>query len=218
MKHEWNLKHKKKQFGQSPASLKKYKKTKQKSLQFHSPHTKKINNKMSNDYFFIVSEHNPNLVLDIEGGSANQGAKLITWTYHGGENQRFRWVSNLVALNTESFLNLSFFCNRFNPQGFIVSAKSGLVLDVEGGPNQGAKIIQWPAHGGANQRWRLHKVRRKKKFSDLFATHFFKIRTVLSALRTPTSPLILRVAPTNKVRILVCEFPLFLRWKYLQAL
>lgn len=46
--------------------------------------------KMSNDYFFIVSEHNPNLVLDIEGGSANQGAKLITWAYHGGENQRFR--------------------------------------------------------------------------------------------------------------------------------
>jgi len=59
---------------------------------------------MSADYFFLVSEHNPNLVLDIEGGSANQGAKLITWTYHGGENQRFRWVSNLAALNTESFL------------------------------------------------------------------------------------------------------------------
>eukprot|EP00029_Vermamoeba_vermiformis_P010472 TRINITY_DN549_c0_g1_i1.p1 TRINITY_DN549_c0_g1~~TRINITY_DN549_c0_g1_i1.p1 ORF type:complete len:147 (-),score=29.90 TRINITY_DN549_c0_g1_i1:111-521(-) len=90
---------------------------------------------MSADYFFIVSEHNPSLVLDIEGGVANQGAKLITWAYHGGENQRF----------------------RFNPQGFIISAKSGLVLDVEGGPNQGAKIIQWPAHGGANQRWRLHK-------------------------------------------------------------
>jgi hypothetical protein len=84
-----------------------------------------------------VSEHNPNLVLDINGGSKDQGAKLIVWDFKhsGNENQRF----------------------RINDQGFITSVHSGLVLDVEGGSKQGNHIIQWPAHGGENQRWRLHK-------------------------------------------------------------
>jgi hypothetical protein len=76
---------------------------------------------MANHYFFIVSEHNPNLCLDISGGSKDKGAKLITWDYHGGENQRF----------------------RFNDKGYITSVHSGLVLDVEGGVHQGNHIIQW---------------------------------------------------------------------------
>ena len=78
---------------------------------------------MSNHFFYIVSEHNPNLVLDIKGGDKNQGAKLITWEYNGGDNQKF----------------------RFNDQGFITSVHSGLVLDVEGGVQQGHHIIQWPS-------------------------------------------------------------------------
>ena len=40
--------------------------------------------------FVIVSELNPGLVLDIEAGSHADGAKLITYGYHGGPNQRFR--------------------------------------------------------------------------------------------------------------------------------
>eukprot|EP01100_Stratorugosa_tubuloviscum_P006633 TRINITY_DN283_c0_g1_i1.p1 TRINITY_DN283_c0_g1~~TRINITY_DN283_c0_g1_i1.p1 ORF type:complete len:135 (+),score=53.96 TRINITY_DN283_c0_g1_i1:135-539(+) len=87
------------------------------------------------DWFFIVSEHNPNLVLDIEGGSNSASAKLIVWSYHGGDNQKF----------------------RFTPEGFLQNKKSNLVLDVCGGLNQGANIIQYGPHGGANQKWRASR-------------------------------------------------------------
>jgi alpha-L-fucosidase len=41
----------------------------------------------------------------------------------------------------------------------IVSVKSGEVLDVNGGSSaDGAQLIQWPYHGGPNQRWRLGVV------------------------------------------------------------
>jgi len=88
----------------------------------------------SGHYFFIYSEHN-GMVLDVEGGSSKQGAKLIVWPFHGGLNQRF----------------------RFDNMGFITSVISGLVLDVEGGPIKGKNIIQWQAHGNANQKWKLTK-------------------------------------------------------------
>jgi len=79
-----------------------------------------------------MSEHAPGLCLDIEGASTAQGAKLIIWRHHGGENQRFRFRDGMLE------------------------AKSGLVLDVEGGVEQGHKVIQWTPHGGPNQRWQLH--------------------------------------------------------------
>src|SRR3990167_1682300 len=41
--------------------------------------------------FVIISEHNPCLVLEVEGGSTNSNVRLITWPYHGGANQRFRF-------------------------------------------------------------------------------------------------------------------------------
>jgi len=86
------------------------------------------------NHFFIVSEHNPDLVLDIENNSSSQGAKLIVWKYHGGNNQQFKF-----------------------DDGFIKSCKSGLVLDVENGLKEGANVIQWEKNGGPNQRWRFHK-------------------------------------------------------------
>jgi len=87
------------------------------------------------DHFYIVSEHNPSLVLDIENASKNNCAHLIVWPYNGGDNQKF----------------------KFNSHGYIQSVHSGRVLDVEGGVHQGHKIIQYGAHGGDNQKWRLHK-------------------------------------------------------------
>eukprot|EP00727_Mastigamoeba_balamuthi_P010616 m51a1_g6177 putative carbohydrate binding module (142) ;mRNA; r:27626-28171 len=87
----------------------------------------------NSEYFYIVSEANPNMVLDIEGGNSNNGTKLIVWEFHGGENQQF----------------------KFDEHGFIKSRRSGLVMDVEGGVGQGRKIIQYQKHGGENQRWRL---------------------------------------------------------------
>lgn len=71
--------------------------------------------------FYIISEHNPNLVLDVEGASTAQGAKLIVWTFHGGANQQF----------------------TIDDHGSIKNVNSGLVLDVCDGPHKGNHIIQW---------------------------------------------------------------------------
>jgi len=90
--------------------------------------------KDDNEEFFIISESHPNLVLDIEGGSSEHGAKLIIHPYHGGKNQKF----------------------KLNKQGNLVAIHSGLALDIQGGLEQGANIIQWEAHGGANQKWKIH--------------------------------------------------------------
>ncbi len=85
------------------------------------------------EHFYIKSELN-GLVLDIEGASQADCAKLITWNWNGQGNQKFHYCNN----------------------GFLRSAHSGKVLDVEGGVGQGNKIIQYTPHGGANQRWRFH--------------------------------------------------------------
>eukprot|EP01100_Stratorugosa_tubuloviscum_P015421 TRINITY_DN88_c0_g1_i3.p1 TRINITY_DN88_c0_g1~~TRINITY_DN88_c0_g1_i3.p1 ORF type:complete len:133 (-),score=54.82 TRINITY_DN88_c0_g1_i3:123-521(-) len=85
-------------------------------------------------YYYVVSQHNPNLVLDIFGGSRDQEAKLIVWTYNGNDNQKF----------------------RINDDGTIVSKHSGHCLDISGGVVKGHNIIQYSFHGGDNQRWRYH--------------------------------------------------------------
>lgn len=85
-------------------------------------------------YFFIVSALNPELVIDVNGGSKEMGANLILWDYTGTENQRF----------------------RLNSKGFIESLHSGFVIDVSGGAFAGKDIIQWELHEGENQRWKLY--------------------------------------------------------------
>lgn len=39
------------------------------------------------------------------------------------------------------------------PDGTIKSSLSELVIDVQGGVNNGAKLIMWPRHGNDNQTW-----------------------------------------------------------------
>jgi hypothetical protein len=84
------------------------------------------------DAWFIFSEAQPQLFLDIPGASKSQGAKLIIWSQNHQPNQQFH-------------IDLS--------SGLITSVNSGLVLDAEGGLRQGAHIIQWPRHSDPNQQW-----------------------------------------------------------------
>ena len=86
-------------------------------------------------HFVLVSEANPNLVLDIAGASKEKGAHLIVWEHNGGENQLF----------------------HLSEKGFITSKHSGLVIDIQKGVHEGHHIIQWESHGQANQLWRLAK-------------------------------------------------------------
>jgi len=76
----------------------------------------------------------PHLVVDVRGG-ANQGADIILWQDHNGENQKWN-------IHPDHSIRLNGFSN--------------LALDIQGANgNQGTKVIAWPHHGNSNQRWRL---------------------------------------------------------------
>ena len=76
------------------------------------------------------------LCLDVEGGTAANGTRLITFGCHGQANQRF-------ALHADGTLRVG-----------------GQCLDVEGGnATSGARVITYACHGRANQKWRIHHDR-----------------------------------------------------------
>ena len=84
----------------------------------------------------IVVNHSGK-VLDVEGASKENGAKLIQWDWHGGRNQQFKIISSNSAF-------------------FIVAEHSNKALDVSGASRDlGAPLIQWERHGGSNQRFKL---------------------------------------------------------------
>ena len=74
-------------------------------------------------------------VMDIRGGSYDDGAGICQYQEHGGLHQFF----------------------KFEKEGeyyAIKSAKSGKALDVGGyGTENGTLVVQWTFHGGDNQLW-----------------------------------------------------------------
>jgi hypothetical protein len=76
-------------------------------------------------------------VLDVNGGSAADGATVIQWPSTGDTNQQWRLLPN-----RDGSFRLS--CVR-----------SGKVLDSPGGSGQGAALVQWTDNGGTNQWWTL---------------------------------------------------------------
>ena len=93
--------------------------------------------------FRIVAEHSGK-VLDVEKASKENGARIIQWPWHGGDNQIF-WVARSVyGRNVEGGVYA------------IINVLSRKAIDVwEWGKDDGAPIVQWDWHGGANQRWSL---------------------------------------------------------------
>jgi hypothetical protein len=79
--------------------------------------------------------------LDVSGVSTANGAPLIQWDYHGGQNQQFQ-------------------ADRLEDGYYrFVARHSGKVLDVAGvSTANGAQIIQWDWHGGDNQRFRIEPL------------------------------------------------------------
>jgi len=87
-------------------------------------------------YYRLTAKHSGKC-LDVYGAYRNDGAQVIQWDCHGGDNQRW----NLVPAG-----------------GYykIVAKHSGKCLDVsQASRNNGAQIIQWDCHGGDNQLWSL---------------------------------------------------------------
>ena len=69
--------------------------------------------------------------MDVKGGQLNDGAEVILYTCHGGENQK--WLK----------------------QGDQIKTVNGKCLDVkDGNASTGARVILWSCHNGDNQKWR----------------------------------------------------------------
>jgi hypothetical protein len=91
----------------------------------------------------ISIQDNQQLFMDVSGGSTADGAAVVQWTPHLGGNQLF-WL-NYVKRTAPPFNVIE-----------IATAHSGKVLDIEGGSKeQGARLVQWGRHGGANQLFRI---------------------------------------------------------------
>jgi hypothetical protein len=85
--------------------------------------------------------------LDVQGASTTNGARVILWPCHTGDNQR--WY--LEEVPQGSFVDGIYFLVR--------SVHSGKCLDVRGASTQdGADVIQWDCHYGPNQLWQFRKL------------------------------------------------------------
>ena len=88
----------------------------------------------------LIASHSGSC-LDVSGESLDDGASIIQWPCHSGDNQQWRLEGVADGYSR------------------IVARHSGKCLDVSGGSlDDGASIIQWPCHGGDNQQWRLEGV------------------------------------------------------------
>jgi O-glycosyl hydrolase len=91
-------------------------------------------------YYELVNR-NSNLLLDVNGASTSNGAKVIQWNGNGGSNQQWSLVSV-----SGGYYN-------------VVNRNSGLLLDVSGAStSSGASVIQYSNNGGSNQQWSLVSV------------------------------------------------------------
>jgi len=89
----------------------------------------KFNN--TNEKRVVIKNIKSGLFLDVKWSQTHEGNTLHLWPYNGTDAQIFIWQDD----------------------GTIKSSLSDLVLDVRGGVNEGADLIMWSKHGGANQTW-----------------------------------------------------------------
>lgn len=114
------------------------------------------------NYFRIIAKHSGKC-LDVSGGSRSNGADVIQWDCHGGDNQLWR----LVPVG-----------NYYK----IIAKHSGKCLDVSGASrSNGADVIQSDCHGGDNQLWRRVAVGNRFKIT---AKHSSKCLDVSGASRS----------------------------------
>ncbi|OIJ63602.1 hypothetical protein WN71_032780 [Streptomyces mangrovisoli] len=98
-------------------------------------------------------------VMDVRGGSVDDGAQGVQFSPGVGDNQRF-----LVESVGDGYVRL-------------VAAHSGKVLDVAGGSqDNGAQLVQWPWSGGDNQRFQIIPV--SDGYSRIVAKHSGKVLDV----------------------------------------
>jgi LysM repeat protein len=123
----------------------------------------------SNTYNRLVAKHS-NRCMDVAGGSRDNGAWIIQWDCHGGDNQAW----NLVQVGDYYKL---------------VAKHSGKCADVYGvSRDNGARLVQWDCNGGDNQLFRKESM--GGSFYRLRAKHSNKCIDVYGALRDNGASLI----------------------------
>ena len=93
---------------------------------------------------YYIRNMSNNHAMDVLYGSINNGQYVVDYEYNGGINQQWQLVPTKIE--------------QVMPDGYyeIRSAVSGKNLEVYGVSTQGgAKITQWDATGGNNQKWKL---------------------------------------------------------------
>lgn len=93
-----------------------------------------------NAYYRVTARHSGK-ALDVKDQSTANGGQIQQWTYGGGNNQRWRFVS----------IGGGYYR--------ILAKSSGKALDVrDNSTANGALIQQWDYVGGANQQWQVISV------------------------------------------------------------
>lgn len=130
----------------------------------------------------IVNEHDDKC-LDVSGASQSDGAAVVAWPCHGGNNQRWNFVRRqdgyyqIINRNSGKCLDVTdvstgnggriqqWGCSGGDNQAWAVETggvtrlrakHSGRCLDLTGWSQaDGVQIEQWDCHDGENQRWSL---------------------------------------------------------------
>jgi hypothetical protein len=90
----------------------------------------------SGSYSRLVAKHSGRC-MDVYGASRDNGAAIIQWDCHNGDNQAW----SLVPVGNDYYK--------------LIAKHSGKCLDVYGASrDNGARLIQWDCHGGDNQLFR----------------------------------------------------------------
>lgn len=140
---------------------------------------------ISGERHYRVTARNSGKVLDVAGWSTANGGGIIQYSFHGGNNQLWKFVAKgqdyywIVSKHTDKCLDVSgastangggviqYDCHggnnqvwKVSPRGdgyyTIVSKNSGKCLDVSGASAaDGAGIIQYDCHNGDNQAWKI---------------------------------------------------------------
>jgi hypothetical protein len=87
----------------------------------------------------LMVNRNSGQCLDVTSGSRTDGASVIQWPCHGGDNQLWDYQG----------------AGNVTPDSWrVVNRRSGKCLDVTSGSTaNGASVVQWACHGGYNQVW-----------------------------------------------------------------
>lgn len=107
---------------------------KQDNQSFHLCH-------INDGYFAIVASHSL-MVLDVKDGSARSGASVIQYSYHGGDNQlwKFKQAGNGIYV----------ICSKLN---------ESLVLDItKASTADGTPLIVYKYQNTSNQKFKLKAV------------------------------------------------------------